>query len=96
MRWYNDTGRTLTITGVRATVGTAPAGASILVDVNRNGTTIFTTQSARPTIAAAAVFSAQVIPAVTTLTNGQYLTADVDQIGTTTAGADLSVAVTAV
>jgi hypothetical protein len=41
------------IESVAATVGTAPTGASLIVDVNKNGTTIFTTQANRPTIAAA-------------------------------------------
>lgn len=93
-RIYNDTGRTLTISKVRASVGTAPTGASLIVDVNKNGTTIFTTQSARPTIAAAGV-TATGIPAVTTLADGDYLTVDCDQVGSGTPGADLTVQVVA-
>jgi len=50
-RIYNDTGVTLTIRAVRASVNTAPTGAAIRVDVNKNGTTIFTTQGNRPNIA---------------------------------------------
>jgi hypothetical protein len=91
-RWYNDSGRTLSIVKVRASVGVAPTGASLIVDVNKNGTTIFTTQSARPTIAAAGV-TATGTPAVTTLADGDYLTVDIDQIGSGTAGADLTVQV---
>jgi hypothetical protein len=91
-RLYNDTGSTWTITGVRASVGTAPAGAAIIIDVNKNGTTIFTTQANRPTIAAAANTSGNVTNAdVTTIAAGEYLTIDIDQIGSTTAGADLTV-----
>jgi len=91
-RLYNDTGTTWTITGVRASVGTAPAGAAIIIDVNKNGTTIFTTQANRPTIAAAANTSGNVTNAdVTTIAAGEYLTIDIDQIGSTTAGADLTV-----
>jgi hypothetical protein len=91
-RLYNDTGSTWTITGVRASVGTAPAGAAIIIDVNKNGTTIFTTQANRPTIAAAANTSGNVTNVdVTTIAAGEYLTIDIDQIGSTTAGADLTV-----
>ena len=82
----------VTILGVSATVGTAPTGASILIDVNKNGTTLFTTQSARPTILASAfVTTTEAVPAITTLIAGDYLTVDRDQIGSTIAGADLSV-----
>jgi hypothetical protein len=95
-RIYNDTGVQLTIRAVRATVGTPPAGASIIVHVNKNGSTIFTTTANRPTIAAAANTSGKVTNAdVTTLNDGDYLTVTVDQIGSTTAGSDLVVQVLA-
>jgi hypothetical protein len=93
LRWYNRTGQTLSITGVLISVGTAPTGASILVDVNVNGTTIFTTQGNRPSIAIAGFVSTVAVPAVTTIANGSYLTVDIDQIGSTVAGADLVVQV---
>jgi hypothetical protein len=51
LRVYNDTGEDLTVTGVRASVDTAPTGATLIVDVNLAGTTIFTTQASRPAIA---------------------------------------------
>lgn len=93
-RLYNDTGSTWTISGVRASVGTAPAGASIIIDISKNGTTIFTTQANRPTIAAATNTSGNVTTMdVTTVAAGEYLTVDIDQIGSTTAGADLTVQV---
>ena len=41
-----------TITNIRANVGTAPTGASLIVDVNHDGVTLFTTQGNRPTITA--------------------------------------------
>lgn len=81
-----------TVESIRASVSTAPAGAAVIVDVNRNGTTLFTTQAARPAIAAGA-FTATGAPAVTTFAAGDYLTVDVDQIGTTTAGSDLTVVI---
>lgn len=83
-----------TILGVQAAVNTAPAGAAVVVDVNINGTTAYTTQTNRPTIAAGAFDSgAQTVPDVTAIAAGQYLTVDVDQIGSTTAGSDLTVVV---
>lgn len=92
-RIYNDTGRTLTFVSVRASVNTAPTGAAILIDVNKGGTTIYTTQSARPTIAISGTTALGGTPAVTTWENGTYLTVDIDQIGSTIAGADLTVTV---
>ena len=86
-----------TIVYVRASVGTAPTGASLIVDVNKNGTTIFTTQSRRPTIAASGFTALSGTPIeVTALTTGDYLTVDVDQIGSTIAGSDLTVQIWAV
>lgn len=93
-RIYNDAGRTLTIRAIRATVGAAPTGASLIVDVNKNGTTVFTTQANRPTIAAAGNTSGKVTNMdVTSIADGDYLTVDVDQVGSTVAGADLTVQV---
>ena len=85
--------RTMTITHVRASVGTAPVGASLIVDVNKNGTTIFTNQANRPTIAAAGFTASAPGIDVTTLAAGDFLTVDVDQIGSSVAGSDLVVTV---
>lgn len=85
---------TYTIVGTRLAVGTAPTGASLIIDVNKNGTTIYTTQANRPTIAAAANAGGPgATPDVTTLAAGDYLTVDIDQIGSSVAGADLTVSV---
>lgn len=90
-RFYVD--RAVTISNVRASVGTAPTGAALIVDVNKNGTTIFTSQSGRPQIAASGNTDVSDIPDVTSLAAGDYLTVDVDQVGSTVAGADLTVQV---
>lgn len=82
------------ILGVQAAINTAPTGAVVLVDVNISGTTAFTTQANRPTIAAAAFDSgAEKVPDITEIPAGGYLTVDVDQIGSTVAGSDLTVVV---
>lgn len=92
-RIYNDTGVPLTVRAVRAAVGTAPTGASLLVDVNINGTTIFGTQTNRPTITAGTFTAAAPAINTTTIAPGDYLTVDVDQVGSTIAGSNLTVAV---
>jgi hypothetical protein len=62
------------------------------VDINKNGVTIFTTQGNRPTIAIAGTTSGKVTNMdVTTIADGDSLTVDVDQVGSTVAGADLTV-----
>jgi hypothetical protein len=91
-RLYNDTGATWTILSVRATVETAPSGGSVVIDVNKNGTTIFTTQSNRPTITTGNLTSGTVTNMdVTTVAAGDYITVDVDTA--TTPSANLTVAI---
>lgn len=80
-----------TIVGVTATVGVAPTGAAVRVDVNKNGVTIFTTQANRPSIAAAGFVAAEATPDVTAVAAGDYITVDVDVIGSTLPGEDLLV-----
>lgn len=92
-RWYNDTGRTLTIASCRATAVTAPTGATLIVDVNKDGTTIYTTQGNRPAIAISGNTIKSTNPDVTTIADGSYLTVNVDQVGSTVAGSDLTVQV---
>jgi hypothetical protein len=89
-RFYVEGGYTLL--SVRSAVGTAPTGASLIVDVNKNGTTVFTTQGNRPTIAISGFTSGKVTNMdVTTFAAGDYITVDVDQVGSTIAGTDLTV-----
>lgn len=91
-RLYNDTSVAWTILSVRASVGTAPTGSSLIVDVNVDGTTIFTTQANRPTITAAGSTSGKVTNMnITTVAAGSYVTVDIDQVGSTTPGYNLSV-----
>lgn len=91
-RIYNDAGATLAIRAVRASVGTAPSGGSILIDINVNGTTIFTTQSNRPAISSGQNTSGRITNMnVATVSNGSYFTVDIDQVGSVAPGADLTV-----
>ncbi len=82
----------LIIDHVRCYAKTAPIGTSIIVDINKEGTTIFTTQANRPTIPAASQKgNKSAAPDVTSLAEGDTVTLDIDQVGSTTAGADLTV-----
>ena len=94
MRWYFD--KSVTISKVIASVGTAPTGSSLIFDVNKNGTTIFTTQANRPTITASGFVDLSSIPDVTSFSSGDYITVDIDQIGSTIAGADAVVRIVVV
>lgn len=90
-RIYNLFATNLTIIQVFCAVNTAPTGADVIVDVNQNGTTIFTTPANRPVIAAGAESGDTTTIDAPTWVAGNYLTVDVDQIGSAVAGADLTV-----
>lgn len=84
-----------TITAVSGIINTANTGASVLVDVNKNGTTIFTTQANRLTIPVSTTsVQASGTINVSSVSGGDILSVDVDQVGSTIAGADLSVQIT--
>lgn len=83
----------MTVTNITAAVGTAPTGASLIVDVNLGGTTIFTTQGNRPTITSGNTEDLSSTPDVTSIAQNDVLTVDIDQVGSTVAGADLVVQV---
>lgn len=78
------------ILGVEASVGVAPTGAAVIVDVNVDGTTIL---SAQPTIAVS-TFTASGTISDALHSAGQYLTSDIDQIGSTDPGEWLTVVIT--
>ena len=85
----------LTVEDVQLAVGTSPTDADLIVDVNKSGTTIFTTQGNRPTVpdGDADGIGAAATPDVTAVAAGDYLTVDIDQIGSTIAGGFLTVVV---
>lgn len=80
-----------TIDHVYLRANTAPTGAAIIVDVNKNGATIFTDQGNRPQIAAGENSSTLGTPDVTTLELNDYLTFDIDQIGSSEGGKNLTI-----
>lgn len=89
----NLTGSTLTISKVGLFIGTSPVGSALIVDIKKNGTTIFPT-TAKPQIAAGAS-SGSAVPDTTAWADGEYLTIDVTQVGSTTPGSDLTIVVVA-
>lgn len=95
VRIYNLTGRDLTISKVHLGVNTAPTGATIIVDVNENGTTIFTVQANRPVIAIAAFSGESTTINAPTWNDENYIQADIDQIGSTIPGSDLTITIVA-
>jgi hypothetical protein len=81
-----------TLSAVRASVGTAPTGSTIIIDINEGGSTILSTklsidasEKTSTTAASAAVISD------TSLADDAEMTIDFDQVGSTIAGAGVKV-----
>lgn len=91
LRLHNASGFDKTIHRVFLSAGTAPSGAAIIVDIHRNGTTIFTTQANRPQIAIGEYSGETISIDENVWAAGQYLTAEIDQIGSTLSGENLVV-----
>lgn len=100
-RLYNDTNKTRKIEYVRASVGGAPTGAGIIVDINKNDVSIFN-EAINPANPPPASYPRVYIgvgantgtstPKPESLwLQGEYLTVAIDQIGSTFAGADLTI-----
>ncbi len=83
----------MTLTAVRASVGTAPTGSTIIVDINEGGSTIMTTNKlsidASEKTSTTAATAASLTD--TSLADDAEITIDIDQIGSSTAGAGLKV-----
>ena len=84
-RWYAP--RAVTIQSMAAYVQTAPTGASLNLRVNKNGSSIAT-----PSIADGAT-SGSLTGLTETMNAGDYLTVDITQVGSTVAGANLSLVI---
>lgn len=84
-------GGTFSIVSVAARVGTAPTGSNVVVDIKKNGTSIFVSPADRPTIVAGANAATVGSWGNTTLTSGDYLSVDITQVGSTTPGSNLVV-----
>lgn len=64
----------------------APTGASLIVDTNLNGTTIFTDQSKRPEVAIGENSDDSDTPDVASISKGNRISFDVDQVGSVAVG----------
>ena len=83
----------MTITKAYAVlVGDSPSGADIIIDINVNGTTIWSNQTNRLTITDGTSSASTSTFNTTELTEGDYITLDIDQVGSTTEGSNLTVA----
>ena len=81
----------MTIIGIKAKVLTAPTGAALILDINKNGTTLYTTQGNRPTIADGETSEVATLPDVVSISSGDIISIDIDQVGSAVAGANLIV-----
>lgn len=71
---------------------TAPTGASFIVDINKNGTSIWaSTQANRLSLTASSTSGTQTSFDTTAIAEGDLLTIDIDQIGSTIAAQDITV-----
>jgi hypothetical protein len=82
----------MTLTAVRASVGTAPTGSTLVVDINEGGASILGTKlsiDATEKTSTTAASAATITDAA--LADDAEITIDIDQIGSTIAGAGLKV-----
>lgn len=79
-----------TVSVARAAVGTPSVGSPILVDVNKNGTTILSS----PISIAAGQNTATGTISSGAVSIGDYFTVDIDSVGSTSPGANLTVTIT--
>lgn len=86
---HNDTGASLNMSLVRVSVGTAPTGSPLVVDVLKDGVSILNAPISLP----AGSVTMTAVPAVVALETGAGLTVSVTAIGAAVAGADLIVSV---
>jgi hypothetical protein len=81
-----------TVTGVKASVSTAPVGSTIIVDINKEGTSILSTKLSID--ASEKTSTTAAVPPVisdSALAADAEITVDIDQIGSSTAGAGLKI-----
>lgn len=80
----------INIDSVSVYVNTAGATGATTIDVNKNGTTIFTTQGNRPSLSDTATVDTGNVPDVTSVAASDKITIDIDAV-TTTAPVDMYV-----
>ena len=82
----------MTVTAVRASVGTAPTGSTLVVDINEGGTSILSTKlSIDATEKTSTTAATPAVISDTALADDAEITIDIDQIGGGDAGAGLKI-----
>ena len=82
----------MTVTDVRASVGTAPTGSTLVVDINEGGTSILSTKlSIDATEKTSTTAATPAVISDSALADDAEITIDIDQIGGDVAGAGLKV-----
>ncbi len=84
VRWYPPVD--VALVDAIAAVGIVPVGSSIILDINKNGSSI-----GLLTITAGSFQSTKEVPSDLVLLTTDYLTVDVDQVGSSIAGSDLNI-----
>lgn len=82
----------MTLAEVRASLTTAPVGSTVIIDINESGTTILSTKlsiDASEKTSETAVTAAVISDSA--LADDAEITIDIDQVGSTTAGAGLKI-----
>jgi hypothetical protein len=85
----NVTGAAKTLESVHVRAKTAPSTQALIVDIHKNGTTIFSTQANRPQVSVGNHTGSSSALDVTSWAEGEYLEAEIDQAD----GADIVVIV---
>lgn len=80
------------VTSVKAVVSTAPTGSSIIVDINKNGSSILSTKlTIDATTKTSSLASVPPVISSGSLLDSDEITIDIDQVGSSVAGAGLKV-----
>jgi hypothetical protein len=93
IKWTYYMPRAFTLVSMHGSVTTAPTGATLIVDVHKDGTTVMTTSKIVIDTTEFDTSTAATAPALTTtaLSAGSKMDFEIDQIGSTVAGAGLTV-----
>jgi hypothetical protein len=88
----NPYNQSWTITGIKLSANTAPTGSTAVVDVNKNGTTILSTKLSLDAGEKTSITAAsQPVLTGATIAADDEITIDIDQVGSTVAGAGFKV-----
>ncbi len=90
IRLYNFSGFPATIIDASCAVNTTPTTDAVIIDINLDGTTIFTTQANRPQIEAGDNVGTSGTPDITEMSNGSSIQIEIDQTDSGDTAADLT------